>query len=530
MDYILEIRKDGVAIRAISVSKPTLLFGRAADADVTLEGSNIAAHQIRLEKKNGELLIFNLDTRSQILVNGQKVQSTLLRLDDVIEIGGYQIAIVTDDVPSTERYRVIKSQIHEELVSRLNLQGVDVTKISDESLRVRVQAVIEDIVRQHYLPPKLDANRLKREVLNDALGLGALEPLLADDSVTEIMVNSKDAVFVERKGKLTKEEIKFGNNQEILNIIARIVAPIGRRIDESSPMVDARLKDGSRVNAIIHPLSIHGPMLTIRKFSKVKLRGEDLIRLGSVSPAMVNFLKFAVETRQNIIISGGTGSGKTTLLNVLSNFIPSDERVLTIEDSAELQLAHQNLGSLEARQANVEGKGAVPIRDLVKNALRMRPDRIVVGECRSGEALDMLQAMNTGHDGSLTTLHANSPDDAMLRLETMVLMAGFELPIPAIRRQIASAVNIVVQQARMRDGVRRVTRICEMLGMEGSDVKMRDLFLFQQTGIDQAGHVMGSFRASGVVPRFVQEYNKVGVPFDETVFTTADADRVGDRI
>ena len=518
MEHILEISRNGAPVRAISIEQNACVFGRASDADVVLEGSNIAAHHFRIEKRNDDLLIFNQDPRSSVIVNGNKIQSTLLRLDVVIEVGEYQIAVVSDDAPSSERYRTLKSKIHEELVGRLNVQRIDVTKISDQSLRERVQAAIDDILRQHYLPPKLDVDRLKREVLDDALGLGAIEPLLADASVTEIMINRSDAVFVERKGRLTKEEIRFGSDQEILNIISRIVAPIGRRIDESSPMVDARLKDGSRVNAIISPLSIHGPMLTIRKFSKVKLQGEDLVKLGSLSPEMVTFLRFAVEARQNVVISGGTGSGKTTLLNVLSNFIPRDERVLTIEDSAELQLAHENLGSLEARQANVEGKGAVPIRDLVKNALRMRPDRIVVGECRSGEALDMLQAMNTGHDGSLTTLHANSPHDAILRLETMVLMAGFELPIPAIRRQIASAVNIIVQQARMRDGVRRVIRICEVLGMNEGEVSMRDIFLFRQTGLSREGGVIGSFQACGVVPNFVVEYNKVGVALDNKIF------------
>lgn len=511
-------------VRALSLEKPNYVFGRAADADVALTGTNIPPHYFRVELKNDGLLLFKLDARSPLVVNGKHVESTLLNLDDVVEAGDYQVAVVTDDVPSTERYRLIKSQVHEELVTRLNIQRIDVTSISDENLRERVRLTVDDIVRQHYLPPKLDIPRLKREVLDDALGLGSLEPLLADDSVTEIMVNSKDAVFVERKGKLVRTDVRFGSDQEILNIIARIVAPIGRRIDESSPMVDARLKDGSRVNAIIHPLSIHGPMLTIRKFSKVKLQGEDLVRLGSLSPDMVSFLKFAVEVRQNIIISGGTGSGKTTLLNVLSNFIPNEERVLTIEDSAELQLNHENLGSLEARQVNVEGRGAIPIRELVKNALRMRPDRIVVGECRSGEALDMLQAMNTGHDGSLTTLHANNPNDAMLRLETMVLMAGFELPITAIRRQIASAVNLVVQQSRMRDGVRRVTRICEILGIENGDVAIRDLFVFRQTGIDGTGKVLGDFSALGIVPDFVKNYNQVGVAFDDKIFNRTEVD------
>jgi pilus assembly protein CpaF len=527
MNYLLEVRKNQVPVRALSFDRSSYIFGRASDADVLLDDATIGPRHLRIEKRHEEILIFSLDTRFPVLVNGKRVQSTLLRTGDVVEIGEYQLAIVTDETPSDDRYQLIKDQIHEELVSRLNVERIDLNKINDEALRERCRAEIEDIITNHYLPPKLDVARLKREILNDALGLGPLEPLLQDETVTEVMVNSQDTVFVERGGKLSKEQVRFANEQQILNIISRIVAPIGRRIDESSPMVDARLKDGSRVNAIIRPLSIRGPMLTIRKFSKRKLVAADAVKLGSLSVEMVSFLKFAVETRQNIVISGGTGSGKTTLLNILSNFIPADERVITIEDSAELQLNHENLGSLEARQANVEGRGAVAIRDLVKNALRMRPDRIVVGECRAGEALDMLQAMNTGHDGSLTTLHANSPEDAILRLESLVLMAGFELPITAIRRQISSAVDLVIQQSRLRDGSRRIMRICEIDGMQDGEVILRDIFVFRQQGFDSEDKVIGTFSASGYVPIFVRQYNEIGRPFNEEVFQSANSPKEG---
>ena len=342
--------------------------------------------------------------------------------------------------------------------------------------------------------------------------------MLADPNVSEIMVNRFDEIFVEAKGKLTKSEICFTNEQAVVGAIERIVSPLGRRIDESSPMVDARLADGSRVNAVIPPLALKGANITIRKFSKNKLHGSDLVKFGSISEQMVDFAQVAVMQRINIVISGGTGSGKTTLLNVLSNFIPDDQRIITCEDAAELKLGQSNLISLESRPPNAEGKGAIHIRDLVKNCLRMRPDRIVIGECRGGEALDMLQAMNTGHDGSLTTVHANTPRDAISRIETMVMMAGMDLPITAIREQIASAVGLIIQQSRFHDGSRKVTYITEITGMESGLIQMQDIFRFQQEGISPEGKVLGHYVATGAIPEFYETLKRNGTDLDLSIF------------
>ena len=368
------------------------------------------------------------------------------------------------------------------------------------------------------MPADVDHGKLAKEVLDEAVGLGPLEDLLADETVSEIMVNKYDDIYVERGGRLTKSEVTFSSDDAVMSAIERIVSPLGRRIDESSPMVDARLKDGSRVNAIIPPLALRGPCVTIRKFSKKKLTAEDLIGFGAISAQMIAFLRIAVAQRRNIVISGGTGSGKTTLLNMLSSFIPADERIVTVEDAAELKLDQPHLVALEARPPNLEGKGAVTIRDLVKNCLRMRPDRIVVGECRGGEALDMLQAMNTGHDGSLTTAHANTPRDLVSRLEVMVMMSGMDLPIQAIREQVASAVDLVVQQTRFPDGSRRVVNISEITGVEGGTVQMQDIFVFSQTGFTDKGRVVGEFKATGRVPEFYEELRSRGVKVDMSIF------------
>ncbi|HEY3486853.1 MAG TPA: CpaF family protein, partial [Gammaproteobacteria bacterium] len=391
-----------------------------------------------------------------------------------------------------------------------------------QELRASVETLVAEVVKgmEGQLPPDIDRAKLKKEVLDEAVGLGPLEDLLADKDVTEVMVNKYDDIYIEKSGKLQKSEVTFSSDDAVMSAIERIVSPLGRRIDESSPMVDARLKDGSRVNAIIPPLALKGPCITIRKFSEKKLTDEDLIRFGSANKAMVSILRTAVEQRCNIIISGGTGSGKTTLLNILSNFIPSGERVITVEDAAELKLSQPHVISLEARPPNLEGKGAVPIRDLVKNCLRMRPDRIVVGECRGGEALDMLQAMNTGHDGSLTTAHANTPRDCVSRLEVMVLMAGMDLPVRAIREQVASAVDIIVQQTRFSDGSRLITHISEVTGVEGSSgtIQMNDIFLYKQKGFDSNGKVKGEFVATGQVPHFYEELRERGIKVDMSVF------------
>jgi pilus assembly protein CpaF len=359
---------------------------------------------------------------------------------------------------------------------------------------------------------------LLTDVLNEALGLGPLESFLAQDDISEIMVNHANQIYIERKGKLILSDKIFSSNQAVLGVIERIVAPIGRRIDESSPMVDARLKDGSRVNAIIPPLAIKGPCITIRKFKRDALRIEDLIKYRTVTPQMAEFIEMCVKAKRNIVISGGTGSGKTTTLNIVSSFIPEDERIITVEDAAELQLSQEHWVQLESRPANLEGKGAISIRDLVKNCLRMRPERIVVGECRSGEALDMLQAMNTGHDGSLTTLHANTPRDALARMETLVLMAGMDLPVKAIREQIASAVHMIIQQTRFNDGTRKIAYITEISGMEVDIITLQDIFYYKQEGFSEDGKVRGRYVATGFVPKFYDELQRRGMPVNMGIF------------
>lgn len=414
-----------------------------------------------------------------------------------------------------------RKRIHAMLLETMDLRRQDVSRMSDERLRQETEAVIRKLIEDKggEIPSSINRNALCQQVLNEAIGLGPLEDLLSDESVTEIMVNRHDQIFVERSGRLVRHALTFTGDQAVLGVIERIVTPLGRRIDESSPMVDARLKDGSRVNAIIPPLALKGPTLTIRKFSKRKLNASDLVAYGSVSPEMAHFMQICVEAKKNVVVSGGTGSGKTTLLNILSNFIPQGERVITVEDAAELQLGHEHLISLESRPANVEGKGGVSIRDLVRNTLRMRPDRIVVGECRGAEALDMLQAMNTGHDGSLTTLHANSPRDALARLETMVLMAGMDLPLTAIREQIASAVDIIVQQTRFACGKRCVTHIAEITGIESGTIQVQELFRFVRQGHDpETGRVQGVFTGCDMVPTFYEELQSTGMHLDMSIF------------
>jgi pilus assembly protein CpaF len=355
------------------------------------------------------------------------------------------------------------------------------------------------------------------QITDEILGLGPMEPLLRDETITEVMVNGPQQVYIEREGRLELTNVTFQNDEHVMKIIQRIIAPIGRRVDESSPMVDARLADGSRVNAIIPPLSLIGPVITIRKFSATPFTVEDLVRFGTATPEMFEFLEACVKARLNIFVSGGTGSGKTTMLNILSSFIPDDERIVTIEDAAELQLRQEHVVTLEARPANIEGKGAIPIRELVRNALRMRPDRIVVGECRSAEALDMLQAMNTGHDGSMSTGHANSPRDLLARLETMVLMAGMDLPLRAIREQIASAVDLIVHQNRLKDGSRKIVAITEVQGMEGDVIVMQDIFVFEQTAVVE-GKIQGKLRPTGIRPKFVEKFETAGIHLPPNVF------------
>ncbi len=422
-------------------------------------------------------------------------------------------AIVHDEL------REMRELVHRQAIDLINRRFTGEQTAADNS---DIFSMIEGIAdNAASLLARPEKKRIVREVYDEICGLGPLESLLADTTVSEIMVIGPKQIFVEREGRIHLSDVTFRNDDHVLNVIDRIVSPLGRHIDEASPMVDARLPDGSRVNAVIPPLSLKGPVITIRKFSKTPLQIQDLIRYGSLSVSMASFLEAAVKGRLNIVVSGGTGSGKTTLLNVLSAFIPSDERIITIEDAAELQLRQQHVVVLESRPSNLEGKGSVSIRDLVRNALRMRPDRIVVGEVRGGEALDMLQAMNTGHDGSLTTAHANAPRDLLSRLETMVLMAGMDLPVKAIREQISSAVDVVVQQSRLPDGSRRVTSISEVLSMEGDIITLQELFKFDTEGkTDTSGRFKGSFRSSGIQPRCLGKIRHNGVAVSETWFQT----------
>ena len=412
----------------------------------------------------------------------------------------------------------LKSHIHKELVEVLGQQSVEEGELKDE-LSQKIPALVDKIVEKENIHLSVgDKKKIISELINESIGLGPIQPLLDDPDISEIMVNGPDQVYIEKNGQLELSGVTFRDDDHVMHVIEKIVTPLGRRIDEGMPMVDARLPDGSRVNCIIPPLSLTGPTITIRKFAKVPLTIENLKEKSSLTPEMATFLEAAVLCHLNIIVSGGTGSGKTTTLNVLSSFIPADERIVTIEDAAELQLQQEHVIRLESRPPNIEGKGAVTIRDLVRNSLRMRPERIVVGEVRSGEALDMLQAMNTGHDGSITTGHANSPRDMLSRLETMVLMAGMDLPVRAIREQISSAIDLIVQQTRMRDGTRKITHITEVQGMEGDIITVQDLFVFEQTGIDEDGSVRGEFKTTGIRPKFMNRLAAQGVDIPMEVF------------
>ena len=555
-----------ISVRAKGEADPTIVrcmlnscgLGKSRDNLVQLRGWKVAGIHAEIKcEENGLFVTDKVDAGTY--VNDKEID-TYGPLDptDVITVGGYQItvkslsiseeykaqeeqsaAVTTDEDgaqggevparvvtqdqvadPKQEQYLLWQKHIHEALLKRMDLKRIDIGSMSDDDLRERIRELIVEIFESvgTSLPEDIDRDQLAIDVLNEAVGLGPLEELLADDAITEVMVNSYNDIYIEKDGKLQKSHVNYSSHIAVLSAIERIVSPLGRRIDESSPMVDARLKDGSRVNAIIPPLALKGPCITIRKFSKNKLEASDLVGFGALSANMVKMLEIIVVQKKNVLISGGTGSGKTTLLNVLSNFIPHGERVITVEDAAELQLAQPHLVSLEARPPNMEGKGAIPIRDLVKNCLRMRPDRIVVGECRGGEALDMLQAMNTGHEGSLTTAHANTPRDMLARLEIMVLMAGMDLPILAIREQIASAIDVVVQQSRFNDGSRRVTCITEVTGMETGVIQLQDIFVYKQEGYDDNGKVRGHFHATGRVPEFYEDMRARGLDVDMSLF------------
>ncbi|MBE0695340.1 MAG: CpaF family protein [Anaerolineaceae bacterium] len=414
-----------------------------------------------------------------------------------------------------DTYQDLKSRVQNKLLSGLD-PSTDPSKVQE--VRKTIQELFEQILaEENIVLSRPERSRMYEQIAAEILGLGPLQLMLEDESVTEIMVNGAKNIYVERAGKLHRAPITFESNEHVMRIIERIVSPLGRRIDESSPYVDARLMDGSRVNAVIPPISLVGPVLTIRKFAKKPITVEQLIQYGSITTEAIDFLKACVTSRLNIVVSGGTGSGKTTFLNVLSGFIPGDERILTIENAAELQLRQEHVVTLESRPANIEGKGQISIRDLVINALRMRPDRIVVGECRGDEALDMLQAMNTGHDGSMTTAHSNSPRDTLSRLETMTLMAGMDLPVRAIREQISSAVDLVVHQERLRDGTRKIVAITEVSGMEGDVITTTDLFVFEQMGYEN-GKIIGKLRPTGLRPKFMDKIEASGIHIPASVF------------
>jgi pilus assembly protein CpaF len=467
---------------------------------------------------------------SRILADPQKKKQIELELEKAASKGlkeskkaGSKPPIISISGISEEARPVvqeIKRHAHAELLKRLNLKRMALSGASEDELAEKAKSTIHDIMLELSvpLPQGVTVEKIEKELVNEAIGLGPLEDLIGIPEITEIMVNGPNNVYIEKDGILYKTDTAFASDSQAMAAIERIVSPLGRRIDESSPMVDARLKDGSRVNAIIPPLSLVGPSITIRKFSKTPFQVHDLVRFGSLSNEMARFLEACVQIRKNTIISGGTGSGKTTLLNVLSSFLPEGERIITIEDAAELQLKQQHVVRLEARPPNIEGRGEISIRDLVRNSLRMRPDRIVVGECRGGEALDMLQAMNTGHDGSLTTIHSNSPRDALARLETLVLMAGFNLPLKAIREQIASAITIIVQVDRQKDGTRKVTDISEIVKMEGEIITMQDIFKFKHEGWSPDGKITGRHYPCGNIPTFMEEIQRSRINLEISIF------------
>ncbi|MGC8685453.1 MAG: ATPase, T2SS/T4P/T4SS family [bacterium] len=549
----IEIVKNNKKIFEITIQSGVVI-GRSKDADIKLDDNLCSRRHLKIYRDGVNWFASDMNSSNGTFYNGHILsEAVALNTGDRLKIGAHEIYIkqikaidgsqkqVVDTTPQYvaphepiqpyalyneiefEKIDHLKQTIHTQLLEELDLKKLDLSALKTIEVRIKSEEVVKRIISRMRKEGRIDFQineaDLLKEVINEALGLGPLEPLLEDKSINEIMVNAKDQIYIERHGLLEKTALRFSSDTAVLNVIERIVSPIGRRIDESSPTVDARLKDGSRVHVIIPPLAIKGPTITIRKFSHIPYTIDDLIRFGSLTEHIAEFLSIAIKARKNIVVSGGTGSGKTTLLNVLSGFIPDDERIITIEDSAELKLNQPHVVSLEARPPNVEGKGAITIRELVRNALRMRPDRIIVGECRGGEALDMLQAMNTGHDGSLTTLHANSPRDALSRLETMVLMAGMELPVKAIREQIRSAIDLIVQQTRFKDGSRRVSAISEVQGMEGDTIVLQDIFLYEISGIERDGKIAGRFKPTGFVPRFVEELRAHHINISQELFT-----------
>ena len=557
----ITIKHPGMQPSCATLQPGAYLIGSDKACQISIDRPEISAKHAQLVVNSNNILLTDLGSRNGTFVDGKHItphHAVVVEFSSQVQIGKLVLSFARKQIPApkgsstlsdvakeeTPRgddlrspvkslkvtgvpshlrplLQEIKKRAHQELLVRLNLKKMAVSGISAEELNEKAKATVKEILAQLTLklPPELDIMILEKELIQEAIGLGPLEYLIARDDISEIMVNGPDLIFVEQKGEIYRTDAQFADSNQVLSAIERIVAPLGRRIDESSPMVDARLADGSRVNAIIPPLALTGPTLTIRKFSKKPLKAEDLIRYGSTSAAVMKFLSVCVQARKNILISGGTGSGKTTLLNVLSSFLPNRERIVTIEDAAELQLNQEHIVRLESRPPNLEGRGAITIRDLVRNALRMRPDRIVVGECRGGEALDMLQAMNTGHDGSLTTIHANSARDALARLETLVLMAGFDLPLRAIREQIASAIHIIVQITRERDGSRKIINVSEITQMEGDVITMQDIFTFNQTGWSEDNRILGEYLPTGNIPTFMEDIQRAKLDLDISLFS-----------
>ena len=547
-------------VRQVRCLKDECGVGKSETNLVILQGWNIAGDHATFRVRPDGVFIEVLGGRAPVTVNGERVEARAVHgpiyKEDIVAIGAYRLRVLSEGADAVSEDKAPKKQdaannepvggpspltstqlagpvkrdpdmlewrlrVHAALVRQMDLRRVDVRGMNDAELRLKTSELIDDIIEREFIdiPRSINKRRLAKEVLDEAIGLGPLEDLMDDDSVTEVMVNRADQIFIERSGQIVESPVVFSSDAAVLAVIERIVAPLGRRIDESSPMVDARLKDGSRVNAVIPPVALRGRSISIRKFSKKKLGGEDLLSFGSLNEDMLKFLIVAVRERRNIVVTGGTGSGKTTLLNILSNFIPDHERIVTIEDAAELKLNQPNLVGMESRPANLEGKGLIVIRDLVRNALRMRPDRIVVGECRGGEALDMLQAMNTGHEGSMTTAHANSPRDALSRLEVMVLMSSVDLPMVVVREQISSAIDLIIHQRRYPCGSRKITHISEITGIESGTIQTQDIFTF--TARDQGGpggRVRGEFKPTGAVPEFYEELANRGVNLDLNIF------------
>lgn len=558
--FDIVIQRSNARRRVVHVTDDVCVIGRGRGSDLLIDSRSIAKHHAEFTQQSDGVHVRDLGSSSGTYVNQQRVvQYGPLDSYDEVAVGDVKLGLqkvdnharpsiaakVTSAEPANseskdhkpidsaeksekaDRYNQTLAYwgrvVHERLLDAMDLRRKDVSRMSDEQLRSESDALIAEIIKvlKPNIPDELRVQDLQTHVLNESVGLGPLEAFLEDEDISEIMVNNHAEIFVEKNGRLERSKIQFSSDKTVYSVIERIITPLGRRIDESSPIVDARLKDGSRVNAIIPPLALKGPSLTIRKFPKHRLEFDALVKMGSLNAEMVDFLKVCVEQRRNVVVSGGTGSGKTTLLNLLSAFIPVDQRIVTIEDAAELKLIQPNLVSLESRPSNSEGKGQIGIRDLMRNALRMRPDRIVVGECRGGEAIDMLQAMNTGHNGSLTTVHANSPRDVVSRLEVLVLMGGIEIPITAIREQIASAVDIIIQQNRLSCGKRKVTRISEVVGVESGTIQLQDIYKFQHEGLDENGNTLGSFRPSGFIPTFYESLRDQGVPLNIDSFSSS---------